>query len=156
SESGQLTVTRVVGNGLNTSNPTVAIDGNNFGKPSVYMGASGGNLIPLTVLYSSNNFISGQLSSATSSPGSYLLVVSRGVLPTEMFSVGVTFGVSTDSDRSAGPTGPTGPTGPAGPTGATGAAGSANINGTANFLTKFTSATTGGNSMIYDDGTKLG
>jgi hypothetical protein len=58
-----------------------------------------------------------------------------------------------------GPTGATGPTGSTGATGATGATGpigAANINGTTNFVIKFTSATTGGNSLIYDDGTNVG
>lgn len=58
----------------------------------------------------------------------------------------------------AGPTGPVGPTGAAGAAGATGAtgpAGSANINGTTNTLIKFTSATTGGNSNVTDDGTTI-
>jgi hypothetical protein len=74
----------------------------------------------------------------------------------------------------AGPTGPTGPTGPQGPigltgaigatgpqgligsTGVTGAAGSANISGTVNNLIKFTSANSGGNSQIIDDGSNIG
>ncbi|MDI1447593.1 hypothetical protein [Polyangium sp. 6x1] len=49
-----------------------------------------------------------------------------------------------------GPVGPTGAQGPQGP------AGSANINGTTNFIVKFTSATTGGNSRLFDDGTNVG
>lgn len=55
-----------------------------------------------------------------------------------------------------GPQGPTGPTGATGAQGATGPAGSANINGTANHLVKFTNATTGGNSIIYDSGNRVG
>ncbi len=51
-----------------------------------------------------------------------------------------------------GPAGPIGLTGPAGATGATGPAGSANINGTTNRVIKFTSSTTGGNSIINDNG----
>src|SRR5690606_10477567 len=35
-------------------------------------------------------------------------------------------------------------------------AGSANINGTANRIIKFTAATTGGNSLIWDNGTNVG
>jgi hypothetical protein len=53
----------------------------------------------------------------------------------------------------AGATGATGATGAAGPTGP---AGSANISGTANYLVKFTAATTGANSRVYDDGTNIG
>ncbi len=55
-----------------------------------------------------------------------------------------------------GLTGATGATGPTGLTGATGAAGSANISGTTNNIIKFTSATTGGNSQLFDDGTNVG
>ncbi len=61
-----------------------------------------------------------------------------------------------------GPAGPAGPQGPGGATGATGAAGpqgppgSANINGTANTLVKFGTATTGVNSQLSDDGTSVG
>lgn len=56
----------------------------------------------------------------------------------------------------AGPTGPGGATGPAGPAGPTGPAGSANISGTTNYITKFTAATTGGNSQLFDNGTAIG
>lgn len=52
--------------------------------------------------------------------------------------------------------GPTGSTGATGATGATGPAGSANINGNANYIVKFTGATTGGNSLIQDNGANVG
>lgn len=52
--------------------------------------------------------------------------------------------------------GPAGPQGPAGATGPAGPAGSANINGITNRLVKFTGATTGGNSMITDNGQNVG
>jgi len=67
-----------------------------------------------------------------------------------------------------GPQGPVGPAGPAGPQGAQGAdgaqgptgpagpAGSANIAGTVNRLVKFSGATTGANSLLFDDGTGVG
>ncbi len=55
-----------------------------------------------------------------------------------------------------GPTGLNGPTGATGPTGSTGAIGAANINGTTNYVVKFTSATAGINSQLYDDGTFVG
>jgi len=55
----------------------------------------------------------------------------------------------------AGPIGPAGPAGAAGPAGPAGPAGSANITGTANYLTKFTAASTGGNSQLYDNGTSV-
>ena len=53
----------------------------------------------------------------------------------------------------AGATGSTGLQGPIGPTGLQGPAGSANISGTAGKLVKFTGSTSGGNSLISDDGT---
>lgn len=58
-----------------------------------------------------------------------------------------------------GPAGATGPQGPIGLTGATGPAGpagSANLNGTTNYVVKFTSPTTGGDSRIFDNGTNVG
>ncbi len=55
-----------------------------------------------------------------------------------------------------GPTGATGATGAAGATGATGPAGSANMSGSTNYLVKFTGSTTGGNSLIQDNGTGTG
>ncbi|MDI3282668.1 hypothetical protein [Polyangium sp. 15x6] len=55
-----------------------------------------------------------------------------------------------------GPIGPTGAQGPQGIQGPQGPAGSANINGTTNFIIKFTSATTGGNSQLFDNGTNVG
>ncbi len=56
----------------------------------------------------------------------------------------------------AGPQGPQGQQGVPGQQGAQGPAGSANISGTTNYLLKFTGATTGGNSMITDNGSKVG
>src|ERR1043166_2066914 len=84
----QLTISKVVPNGLDTLNPTLAIEGANFGTaPKVYMGVSGGYLVQLTVLSASQNFINAQLTGATSSPGTYMLVVSRGPSATDVFSV---------------------------------------------------------------------
>jgi hypothetical protein len=63
------------------------------------------------------------------------------------------------SGSATGPTGADGATGPAGADGATGPAGAdgaANISGTTNHLVKFTNATTGGDSKVYDDGTNVG
>lgn len=54
----------------------------------------------------------------------------------------------------AGPQGATGPTGPQGATGATGA--SAGVTGSTNYITKFTSSSTVGNSQIQDNGTSIG
>jgi hypothetical protein len=55
-----------------------------------------------------------------------------------------------------GPSGAVGATGASGTTGAQGPAGSANINGTVNFIPKFTSATSGGNSLLFDNGAGVG
>lgn len=46
--------------------------------------------------------------------------------------------------------------GPTGNTGSTGPTGDANITGTVNNLIKFTGATTGGNSLLVDNGTNVG
>ena len=139
----QLTISKVVANGVDTPNPTLAIEGANFGaNASVYMGVSGGTLVQLTVLSATNNFINAQLTGATSAPGTYLLVVSRGPSTTDVFSMAVTIGSAASTgvqglsgpqgrpgpagatgDSPAGPAGPTGATGPQGPIGLTGAAG---------------------------------
>lgn len=58
-----------------------------------------------------------------------------------------------------GPTGVTGVNGVTGPTGAqgaTGATGPGSVNGTLNYVSKFTSATALGNSQIFDNGTAVG
>lgn len=61
-----------------------------------------------------------------------------------------------------GPTGATGSggggaTGPTGPTGVTGPSGSGNLSGTLNFIAKYTPDSVSlGNSIIFDDGTKIG
>ncbi len=137
----QLTISKVVPNGLDTLNPTLAIEGANFGAaPKVYMGVSGGSWVQLTVLSASHNFISAQLTGATSSPGTYMLMVSRGPSATDVFSVTVTLGAAGPQgipgpSGPAGPsgplgaTGPAGPTGPSGPTGATGPAGATGATG---------------------------
>jgi hypothetical protein len=63
---------------------------------------------------------------------------------------------ATGAQGIAGPTGATGLTGGVGPTGPTGPQGAANINGTSDYIIKFTGATTGGNSQIYDNGLSVG
>jgi hypothetical protein len=55
-----------------------------------------------------------------------------------------------------GANGATGPSGANGATGATGATGAANISGTTNYLVKFTGATFGGNSQLFDNGANIG
>jgi len=56
----------------------------------------------------------------------------------------------------AGATGIAGPTGVAGATGVTGATGPGTVNGTVNYVAKFTAATALGNSQIFDNGTSVG
>jgi len=63
---------------------------------------------------------------------------------------------STGLTGATGAQGPTGLTGATGAQGATGATGAANINGTTDYVIKFTGATTGGNSLLYDNGTHVG
>lgn len=60
------------------------------------------------------------------------------------------------ADGAQGIQGNDGPQGPAGAAGPQGPAGSANISGTLNNVIKFTGATTGGNSQIFDNGTNVG
>ncbi|WP_207215758.1 autotransporter outer membrane beta-barrel domain-containing protein [Pseudolysobacter antarcticus] len=55
-----------------------------------------------------------------------------------------------------GTVGLTGSTGATGATGVTGATGAANISGTINNLVKFTGSTTGGNSLVTDNGSGIG
>ncbi len=55
-----------------------------------------------------------------------------------------------------GPQGPPGPTGPPGPPGPSGPPGRATLEGSVDFLTKFTGRTVGGSSQVYDDGRKIG
>ena len=55
-----------------------------------------------------------------------------------------------------GPPGPPGPAGPQGPAGPPGPPGDGAVKGTENFLVKFKKPTVGGNSQIYDDGTRVG
>lgn len=56
----------------------------------------------------------------------------------------------------AGEAGPQGPPGIMGPPGPQGLPGAATIEGSKNFLMKFTSATIGGNSLVFDDGNYIG
>jgi len=58
--------------------------------------------------------------------------------------------VSPGKTGAQGPAGPMGPPGPAGPTG------SSTIDGTEDFLMKFTKSTKGGNSQIFDNGRNVG
>src|ERR1051326_1496620 len=132
----QLTVAKVVANGLDTLHPTLAIDGENFGAaPQVYMGVSGGVLAQLTVLSATHNFITVQLTHATSAPGTYLLVVSRGPSRTDVFSIAITLAGgpygTIGPPGPAGPAGLVGPSGAQGPPGATGPAGPAGPQGPA-------------------------
>src|SRR3989475_10650646 len=154
----QLTISKVVPNGLDTLNPTLAIEGANLGAaPKVFMGVSGGSLVQLTVLSASQNFISAQLTGATSSPGTYLLVVSRGPSATDVFSVTVTLGAvgvagAQGLPGSSGPAGPTGPQGATGPTGPTGPIGLRGATGPAGGPRATAHGLTGGVSPIGPPG----
>ncbi len=55
-----------------------------------------------------------------------------------------------------GEPGPRGEIGPPGPQGPPGPSGAAQIEGSENFLMKFTAPTIGGNSQVFDDGNKIG
>lgn len=55
-----------------------------------------------------------------------------------------------------GPQGPPGPPGPPGPAASGSYGGGATIEGSVDFLMKFTAPSIGGNSQIYDDGNKVG
>ena len=55
-----------------------------------------------------------------------------------------------------GPMGPAGPPGPEGPPGPPGDAGTAKIEGSPDFLMKFSAPTIGANSQVYDDGNNIG
>jgi hypothetical protein len=163
-----LIVSRAVASGLTTSSPTITIDGRFFGRtPRVYLGAVGGVLEQLSVISSTGTQIVAAL--PTSAPGSYVLAVSRGPRDLQNASMSVTIGAEGPSGPPGppgmiGPPGPQGPPGPEGPqgepgppgpqgmTGLTGPPGSANINGTPNRIIKFTSPTTGGNSLMLDTG----
>lgn len=76
--------------------------------------------------------------------------------------ISVPYALYAKASGTSGPTGPTGATGASGSagtpgaTGATGATGAANANGTTNYVSKFTAATTLGNSQIFDNGTSVG
>jgi hypothetical protein len=63
---------------------------------------------------------------------------------------------ATGPQGAQGPQGPQGGTGAQGPQGPQGPAGSSNITGTTNSVVKFTAATTGGDSQIFDNGTNVG
>jgi hypothetical protein len=99
-----------------------------------------------------------------SAPYALLAADVNGDIHPTTVSIGDTV-VINENGEWVGPTtgleGPAGPQGPAGPAGATGSqgppgpAGSANINGSTNYIIKFTSPTTGGLSTITDDGTTV-
>ncbi|MFH0865454.1 MAG: tail fiber domain-containing protein [Bacteroidota bacterium] len=59
------------------------------------------------------------------------------------------------ANGATGPAGANGATGLAGVTGPTGPAGSGTVNGTTNYVAKFTSATAVGNSIMYDNGSRV-
>ena len=133
----QLTISRVTLNGLETSTPTVTIDGANFGTGAeVALGATGGLFHPLTVLFADNTQITAVV--YTTEPGTYVLWVSRGHATTQNYAISLTIGVNgvagpagdpgpRGADGAIGPTGPEGPIGPTGLTGAAGTIGSTHV-----------------------------
>ncbi len=158
--------------GANGTNGASFLSGT--GIPSIGLGADGDTYVDLTtgLTYfkslgtwtATGNSIQGPTGAtgatgATGSQGPIGLTGATGATGPQG-PIGLTG--ATGATGSTGPQGPTGLTGPAGPTGATGAtgatgpAGSANISGTANYLVKFTSPTSGGNSLIYENGANLG
>lgn len=58
-------------------------------------------------------------------------------------------------DGAQGPAGPAGPQGPQGDPGPQGPAGSGSLSGTTDYVVKFTSSTSGGNSLLRDNGTTV-
>src|SRR5262245_42159781 len=83
----QLSISRATAHGLNTASPTFAIEGANFGTvPQVFIGAPGGALVRVPVLSAVDGFIHAQLTEATSAPGAYSVVVTRGPSTTDMSS----------------------------------------------------------------------
>jgi len=63
---------------------------------------------------------------------------------------------NTGAAGATGTTGATGPTGTQGTAGVTGATGPGSVNGTINYISKFTATTSLGNSLIFDNGTNIG
>lgn len=70
--------------------------------------------------------------------------------------VEVTVPVAVLTPAATGPQGPAGVTGPMGPMGPPGPAGAASVEGSVDYLVKFTAPTIGGNSQIFDDGNFIG
>lgn len=170
---------------VDLTNQMITIEGNGFnttGPVQVNLGLVG-NITDLCVadLVSAPQSIVCNFSSAgLPSDGDYLLSVTTGTgnqarTDTHDLSIGAIGPIGPTGPQgpqgpagSTGATGATGGTGPQGPTGATGAqgpqgpegpqgpAGSANIAGTTNRVIKFTGATSGGDSQIFDNGTSVG
>ena len=70
-------------------------------------------------------------------------------------TVVVPIAVASQSDT-AGPMGPAGPEGPIGPMGPPGPGGTGTIEGTVDYLMKFTASTIAGNSQVFDNGRNVG
>jgi hypothetical protein len=155
----------IEGNGFNTTGPVQV----NLGLVGNISSLCNANLVsnPQSIVC---NFSPGGLPP----DGDYLLSVTTGTgnqtrSDTYDLSIGTIGPTGPQGPQGAtGPTGATGPAGPQGPAGATGAqgpqgpigpqgpAGSANIAGTTNTVVKFTGATSGGDSQIFDNATSVG
>jgi len=157
------------------STETMTIRGQNF---DVGFNVTLGTLGDISSLCVANLTVSPQIivcnfSTGLPADGDYLLRVMTGTGQSQNDEYDLTIGAvgpqgpqgpqgiqgpqgATGPQGPAGPTGPQGPIGPTGPQGPQGPAGSANIVGTVNTVVKFTGATTGGNSQIFDNGTNVG
>jgi|GEM_PF-591865 len=128
-----------------------------------------------TVSLGQGTVVTGTFASITWSSGNYWLEAQMDPAGgTAYASMGasqllsVPFAMYASNAGTSGATGATGPTGPAGAagtngtngtngaTGATGATGPGTVNGTVNYVAKFTSATGVGNSTIFDNGSLVG
>jgi hypothetical protein len=125
----------------------------------------------LTLQIGDGQPLSGNLSTIDWSVGPYFLKMetdpnggsSFSITSTQqLLSVPYALYAASAGNAVQGPQGEPGPQGIPGEPGAPGApgeqgpAGSANINGNTNYIVKFTDATTGGDSQIYDNGNQVG
>src|SRR6185503_18768551 len=102
---------------------------------------------------STSNYMIGTVSTYNNITGQMTVTV------TSVIGSGTFSSWTVNLNGAPGPAGATGATGPAGATGAigaTGATGATTISGNTNYLIKFTSGTSGGNSILYNSGNKVG
>jgi hypothetical protein len=115
-------ITKTTESDLNTATPTITFEGQYFGNaPSVSMGSTAGQFVPLQVVSTTSNKVVAKLPAGVT-PGTYTFLVANGLGSTQAVYVDVTIG-SVGATGAQGPSGPQGPQGPKGETGATGATG---------------------------------